>query len=41
MVKESEKWKDDSEKYHCIGDEESGADVDGEYTRATGVTFGG
>ena len=41
MVKDSDKRKDDSEKYCCIRDEELGADVDGDYTRATGVTFGG
>ena len=41
MVKDSEKWKDYSEKKCGNRDEESDVEVEGEETRSTGGTSSG
>ena len=41
MVKDNEKWKDDSDKKCGNGDEVSNVEVEGEETRSMGNTFCG
>ena len=41
MLKDSDEWKDNSEKQHVNGDQKFGVEDEGEETRSIGITFGG